>query len=170
MIAPPLGICLRVVLLDLEVDYFLIFWEITIPISKGAVPACTPTSNAGVFPLTHILSSISWSIFDLDLVNFKSSSLGAGKMSQKIKVFNVKSDNPSSMSSFLELTQWKEKTKSPKLSSDLHVHTVACAHTHVHKQIMQLKKKRYQFTMNKTLRWVPTTVGPWHPCQSQPLL
>ena len=54
----------KVVLLDLEVGCFLIFWEITILISKAAVPVCAPTSNGGVFvPITprllqHMLSSV----------------------------------------------------------------------------------------------------------------
>ena len=53
------GICPKVAFLGLEVDWFLIFWEITILISTAAVHICTPISNRGVFPLLHILSSIS---------------------------------------------------------------------------------------------------------------
>ena len=47
------------VFLGLEEGCFLILWEITILKSKAAVPACTPTSNGRVFPLCHILSSMS---------------------------------------------------------------------------------------------------------------
>ena len=59
VIEHPLDIYPKVVLLGLAEGCFLIFWEITIVISKEAVPVCTPTSNAEVFPLPHILSSIS---------------------------------------------------------------------------------------------------------------
>ena len=38
----------KVVLLSLEKGDFLIFLEITMLISKGAVPICTLTSNAGM--------------------------------------------------------------------------------------------------------------------------
>ena len=54
-----LSIYSTMVLLGLEVDCFLIFWEITVLISKAAVQVCIPISNSGVFPLPHILSSIS---------------------------------------------------------------------------------------------------------------
>ena len=37
---------------------FLTFWETAILISKAVVQACTPTSSGRVFPLLHILSSI----------------------------------------------------------------------------------------------------------------
>ena len=52
-----LGIYPKLVLLCLEEDYFLIFREITILISKAAVPFCTSTSNGRVFLLPYILSS-----------------------------------------------------------------------------------------------------------------
>ena len=45
--------------LGLEEGCFLLFWEITTPMSKGDVPARVPTSNAGVLSLPHHLSSIS---------------------------------------------------------------------------------------------------------------
>ena len=44
----------KVVLLGFEKGCFLIFWEIIILTSKGVVPACMSTSNAGMFPLPHI--------------------------------------------------------------------------------------------------------------------
>ena len=56
----PLDIYPKVILLGLEVGCFLIFWEII----KRAVIACTPTSNAEVFPLSPILSIINCG-FDL---------------------------------------------------------------------------------------------------------
>ena len=57
-IVHPLGICPRVVLLGLEVNWFPIFWETTILISKVAVQVCTPTSSGGVFPWLYIISNI----------------------------------------------------------------------------------------------------------------
>ena len=39
------------ILLDLNVDWFLIIWETAILISKVAEQVCTPTSNARLFPL-----------------------------------------------------------------------------------------------------------------------
>ena len=56
----------KLVLLSLVVGFFLIFWEIVILISKGAIPVCSHTSNRGVFPLPNMLSSISCHhVFDL---------------------------------------------------------------------------------------------------------
>ena len=60
IIEHPLGIYPKVVLLGLDVDCFLIFWEIAILIFKETVPVCTRTSNEGVFPhpLQHKFSSV----------------------------------------------------------------------------------------------------------------
>ena len=50
------GICWRVVLLGLEVDWFQIFWEIATLISKVAIWVCPPTNTP--YPLQHKLSSV----------------------------------------------------------------------------------------------------------------
>ena len=55
----PLGVCPRVVLLSLEVDWFQIFWETVILISKMAVQVYIPTSNGEMFPLLLALSTMS---------------------------------------------------------------------------------------------------------------
>ena len=48
-----LGICLRVELLGLVVDWFPFSWRTAILISKMAVQVCTPTGSGGLFPSPH---------------------------------------------------------------------------------------------------------------------
>lgn len=69
MIEWNLGICSRVVYLELEAYWFTIFWETSILLYKVAVQIYIYTSNEWVFPLPHIISRISFQeFFILDIL------------------------------------------------------------------------------------------------------
>ena len=94
MIEHPLGIYPKMLLLSIEVGCFLIFWKITILISKGAVPICTPISNVGVFPLPNIFSSISchqcfwsWTILTVVRWNLRVVSIWISLMAKDVEHF-----------------------------------------------------------------------------------
>jgi hypothetical protein len=59
----PLGICPRVIQMDLEADQFPSFRGTAIFIAIVAVQVCPPTSDGGGLPLLCILASVNCHLF-----------------------------------------------------------------------------------------------------------